>query len=361
MFRKEEHARAVIDTCLGRSGIWASSHRYRDQCWTRDFVIAGLPCLLLGNRSDYQAMVALHLHELAKRQKPNGQIPIMFLDNTSRWIMGKIIKSIRQRRMSFLLRAFLSKEGVGALSPWTRDSEFLFVVGILQYVAKTKDTQFLQQHRGNLEWAMAYVEDHLMKDGLVYGADWRDTRPDLHDKALLTNNCLLFQAYFLLDEEREAEALNQRINTQFWTGQYYRDYPTSNEFDTLGNALAILLAIAPSEQWESMFAKVEELNTPFGYKLNGVTLPTRSPAETAVMLKANQCGVIWPFVHHFMTLALIRGSKIDLAKEQFAKMDQLDGFFEWYDPLTGRGYGGKDQLWSAALYLIVLDALRKVG
>ena len=357
--RKEQEAQDIVRRCLGRKGIYASPYRYQDQCWTRDFVIAGLPYLLLGDRPDYQAVAGLHLHELAKRQKPNGQIPIMFLDNTSRWLRAKIAKSVRQRRISFLLRAFLSKEGVGALSPWTRDSEFLFAIGILQYVAKTHDVRFLQEHRRNINLAMAYAEGHLMKDGIVYGVDWRDTRPDLDDKALLTNNCLLFQAYSLLGNNKAAEDLKQRINNQFWAGQYYRDYPGTQEFDTLGNALAVLLDIAPREHWDLVFTKADELNTPFGYKLNGVTLPTKSPEETAVMLKTNQFGVIWPFIHYFMTRALIRGNNIGLARQQFDVMDQLEGFFEWYDPQTGNGYGSPDQLWSAALYLTTLSELKE--
>jgi GH15 family glucan-1,4-alpha-glucosidase len=40
-----------------------------------------------------------------------------------------------------------------------------------------------------------------------------------------------------------------------------------------------------------------------------------------------------------------------LAEEGFKKYTALDGFYEWYDPSTGKGYGAKDQLWSAALYL----------
>jgi hypothetical protein len=41
------------------------------------------------------------------------------------------------------------------------------------------------------------------------------------------------------------------------------------------------------------------------------------------------------------------------AAEQRAKLEALDGFYEWYDPATGAGYGAPLQGWSAALYLRV--------
>jgi len=185
-------AKSIVNKCVGRYGVWASPYRYKYQCWTRDFLIAAEDVLLNSGRYE---IVKIHLSQLAKRQGPKGQIPIMFLDNTVRWLVIKIRNSVREHRMSFLLKAFLSKEGVAGLSPWTRDSEFLFVIGVMKYVKKTQDHQFLVQHKRNLEKAIAYIEGNLMKNGLIYGVDWRDTRPDLADKFLLTNNCFLYQAY----------------------------------------------------------------------------------------------------------------------------------------------------------------------
>src|SRR3989344_1572156 len=173
---KVAEARDIIDQCIGKNGVWASTSRYKYQCWTRDFVIAVEDVLLNDGREE---IVRNHLRALAKRQKPNGQIPIMFLDDTPRWLWIKIKNSIRERRMSFLLRAYLSREGVGGLSTWTRDSELLFVLGVMKYLKKTNDQRFVLELAENLEKAFAYIESHLVVDGLVYGGDWRDTRPDL--------------------------------------------------------------------------------------------------------------------------------------------------------------------------------------
>lgn len=355
---KIQEAKAIVKSCIGSGGVWASPYRYKFQCWTRDFVIAIEDVLLDDNQP---IPVKTHLSQLAKRQKPNGQIPIMYLDNVPRWLWIKIRNSIRERRMSFLLKAFLSKGGIAALSPWTRDSEILFVLGVLKYANKTKDTELLARLQPNIQKALEYVEKTLMRNGLVHGADWRDTRPDLDDKCVLTNNCLLYQAYTMLGEREKAERLKANLNKKFWTGTYYRDYPGTDEWDTLGNALAIIFGVAPTEYAALIFERAEQFDTPFGYKLNSVTLPPKNSKEAELMKRINQYGVIWPFIHGFIILAALKAGNITLAKAQFEKWNKVKGFFEWYDPESGQGYGSNEQLWSAALYLRVTRAINMVS
>ncbi len=358
--KKLHHATSIIQTCIGPKGVWASPTRYKYQCWTRDFVIATESALLnLGK----PRVAITHLNELSKRQYEDGRIPIMFLDKPLWWLALKVWNSIKNRRVSFLLRQYFTKDGIGQLSPWTRDSELLYVLGVVQYACATGDTSLFRKHRKNIEKALRYVETHLMRDGLVFGGDWRDTRPDLDDKFLLTNNCLLYRAYALMGElgdrgkRGKARVLKELINDRFWVGSYYRDYVGVDDFDTLGNAFTILFDIASREQWASIIQGAEELDTPFGYKLNGVTLPPKSKEEEAVMLRTNQFGVVWPFIHGFMILAAKKASRDDIVTRQFKKWTELDGFYEFYDPTTGEGYGSVDQVWSAALYLRVAHAL----
>lgn len=281
----------------------------------------------------------------------------MYLDKPLRWLLLKTWHSITQWRMSFLLRQYFSKDGIGQLSPWTRDSEFLYALAVAHFARRTHDDAFLADHAAHIHAALGYVESSLMRGGLVFGGDWRDTRPDLTDKFLLTNNCLLYQTYTLLGEAKKADALKAAINERFWTGSYYRDYIGVDDFDTLGNALTIIFGVAPQDRWAPVIESAEALDTPFGYKLNKVTLPPKSKEETAVMLRTNQFGVIWPFIHGFMILAALKGARTDIAKRQFQKWSKLDGFYEFYDPTTGKGHGSADQVWSAALYLRAARAL----
>ncbi len=352
--KKLKQAERIIRACIGPKGVWASPARYKYQCWTRDFVIATEEALL---DSGEQEIVKIHLDELIKHQYIDGRIPIMFLDKPLRWLMLKIWHSIKSRRMSFLLRQYFSKDGIGQLSPWTRDSEFLYALGVARYARLTHDNDFLTEHSPHIKAALGYVELSLMKDGLIFGGDWRDTRPDLNDKFLLTNNCFLYQAYKLLGDTKKADTLRAIINERFWTGSYYRDYIGVDDFDTLGNALAILFDVAPQNYWASVIESAEVMDTPHGYKLDKVTLPPKSKEETEVMLRTNQFGVIWPFIHGFMILADLKANRVDIAKRQFQKWTKLDGFYEFYDPTTGKGHGSVDQVWSAALYLRVARVL----
>lgn len=355
---KIEEATKIIESSVGENGVWASPYRYKYQCWTRDFVIAIEDVLLEWGRTD---IIKKHLGNLAEKQDSDGRIPIMFLDRTLPWLFLKTWNSIRNRKLSFLLKNYFSKDGIGQLSPWTKDSEILFVLGIMKYFFKTGDKEFLTENKKRIDAALRYIENNLMKDGLVFGGDWRDTREDLDDKFLLTNNCFLFKAYLLMDETEKAERIKESINKNFWNGNYYRDYPGVEDFDTLGNALAILLDVAPVERYASILKSVESLNTPYGYKLNGVTLPAKSKDEMEIMLKTNQFGVIWPFIHGFMILAAIKAGAKEIAVRQFEKWNNLGGFFEFYDPQTGKGHGSSDQLWSATLYLRVASAIQKMS
>ena len=82
-----------------------------------------------------------------------------------------------------------------------------------------------------------------------------------------------------------------------------------------------------------------------------------SKEEAETMNRTPQHSIIWPFIHGFMILALVKEGKIDKAKEQFEKWNQLVGFHEFYDPKTGKGGGSRDQLWSACLYIRCFNAI----
>lgn len=355
-------AKQVLVGCMGKKGLWASPYRYKDQCWTRDFVYGGEEYLIGAGQVD---LAKRHIENLAARQLPDGRIPIMFLDNQPRWLLGKIGISIKNRRMSFLLRRYFSRDGIGWLSPWTRDSELLFALGVATYSKLTGDSDLLARYERQVDDAINYVKRSLMnRDGLVRGVDWRDTRPDLDDAYLLTNNCWLYRAFVFLEREEEAQALAEKIDERFWNGSHYRDYVGSSEprtgpdeFDTLGNALTILTGIATAERAESILHEAERLTSGFGYRLNIVTLPPKDKREADLMAWVNQVGVIWPFIHGYMTLAALEVGQRDLAERGLAQWSRLPGFYEWYDPETGEGHGSPDQMWSAALYIRVVAAL----
>ncbi len=352
-------ARELIESCVSPRGmgIWASRERYEHQLWTRDFVLAAAPALRLMGRED---VVSAHLLQLSRRQRPSGKIPILFLDSDLAFLRAKVERSIREGKMSFMLQRYLETGGVEDLSPWTRDSEFLFAIGMLEHLDTLAASSVRQDECAiPAARALVYVRKELMIDGLVRGADWRDTNTWLNDAALLSNNCLLYHALRLALRKRWAGKLKKLINDRFWTGSGYRDYLGVETADALGQALGILYDVIPKYRYPAVLRSFDELHTPRGYLANDCRPNPRTPAERKLLRlkRMKQSFVIWPFIHGYVILALLKMGKGELAERAFREYTALSGFWEYYDPKTGKGYGAKEQLWSAALYLRAAVAL----
>jgi hypothetical protein len=343
---KIEVAHAILRKCIGTKGVWADPSRYRFQCWTRDLVMAIMPALLdLGETE----IVKIHLENLSERQRPNGQIPILFLDRLRPFLLDKIKRSLQARKLSFMLRRFMSGQ-IWNLTPGTRDSEILYVIGMYEYANRTGDRSLVVRYASQIQSALNYIERNLLRDNLVIGCDWRDTMErELGNKSLLTNNSLMYHAYRLMGEMEKADQLRLRINEQFWTGSVYQDYPGNVRFDPLGGAFAVLYEVAPNERYASLVEGYRSVDTP-----NGVTIKCRHnpiSQEEKEVIERTDGVVVWPFVVGFTILALIKMGERQMAEDQFKKLLDLDGFREWYDPTTGKGYGAFEQLWSATLFL----------
>ncbi len=352
VYGKVRTATAILQRCIGTKGVWADPTRYRFQCWTRDFVIAIMPALI---ESGQKEIVKTHLNNLSKRQRSKGQIPILFLDQTRPFLFEKLKKSWRDKKLAFMLGRFL-KGQLWNLTPGTRDSEILYIIGMHEYANRTGDGTLLAKYASRITRALAYIEKNLIKDGLVLGCDWRDTMHlELGNKPLLTNNCLMYHAYRLMGERAKAEQLKKRINERFWTGNGYLDYPGSSRFDPLGGAFAILYDVAPKERYGSLAESFRSVDTAYGVTIQCRHNPT-SQEEKAVV-EITDGVVVWPFVVGFSILALLKIGERGMAEDQFRKLSGLKGFREWYDPATGKGYGALEQLWSATLFLRSRTAL----
>ncbi len=350
---KKTEAQEILERCVGRKGIWADPTRYAHQCWTRDMMLAIMPVLLAQKRF---ADVRNHLENLSKRQKPNGQIPILYLDGTFAWLASKLAKSIRTRKMSFMLKRFLAGE-LWNLTPGTRDSEIMYLLGMLTYAREANDWSLIDTYSEQISRALSYVETSLMHDGLILGADWRDTmHRELNDKALLTNNSILYHVYLQLNKVDEAVALRQRIDQRFWSGSQLMDYPGATRFDPLGAALAIIFDVVPPSRFPDVVAGFRSVDTQYGVSIKCRHNPTS--AEEASVIERTDGVVVWPFIVGFTVLALDAMGEAEFAQEQFAKLSALKGFREWYDPESGNGYGAHEQLWSATLYLRAQQSLQ---
>lgn len=355
IFVKLLHAYRVLQACIGERGVWADPERYRDTCWTRDFSMAIQPALL---SSGMQGVARRHLESLCLAQRANGQIPILFLDNEERWIAMKREEASRQGRKPFMLRRYEEEGGsLWNLTPGTRDSEIHFLIAMCEYVRETRDRSLIDQYPSVMRAALRYVENTLMRDGLICGADWRDTmHRELEQTPLLTNNCLLYRLYSLGWFTDQAQRLQQRIKQVFLRYGTYIDYPDApRHFDPLGASFAVLYDIAPPLMYEGLKHSFRQVDTPFGVTIRCRHNPHTS--EEIAVIDRTDGVVVWPFVVGFTILAAIKMGWMEFAGEQFEKFTRLDGLCEWYDPATGAGHGAKEQLWSATLYMRVYRAL----
>lgn len=343
---KATEALRILRSCLSKgNGIFASPDRYLYQCWTRDVALAVAPLLLsLGETN----IVRTHLENLSERQRPNGQIPILFLSDEVAWREKKVAE---RGENSFMVSRYDSGE-LWNLTPGTKDSEILYVIAMYEYAQATGDYSLLEHYSDTVRHAMTYVEEHNLNTvGLTVGADWRDTMEVyLSDRALLTNNVLLVRAYDLMGEERKAKAQRERVREYFWRNGNCVDYiPDGDRPDPLGIALAVLYDVFPEESGERVRELLHSVDTDYGVTIKCIHNPY---AEGEVeVFKRTEGEVIWPFVVGFSVMALKKLGYNHEARALFKKLHDLDGFYEWYDPTDGRGWGAKEQLWSATLYL----------
>jgi hypothetical protein len=302
--------------------------------------------------------VRAHLANLSRGIRRDGKVPILFLDGIgahARFVWDKARKSIRDRRPSFMLRRYVAGE-LENLTPGTRDSEilYLFAMGAM---AK-RDPEFVRPFERHIEATLEYVRRHILKrDGLATGADWRDTmEKELSGKALLTNNALLYAALRGLGRSDDATRLLAAIRQTHFRPDRIVDYPGVERFDPLGGALAVLHDVATTADYPLLSTLFQSVDSPTGFTIKCRHNPIS--AEERRVIEETDGVVTWPFVVGFAVLALLKMNETSFAIRQLKKMESLHGFYEYYDPRTGKGYGEPEQLWSATMYLRALDAAR---
>lgn len=333
--------------CFGEKGVWADPTRYAEQCWTRDFSMAIQPLLLaLGERE----IARTHLNSLRDLQRPNGQIPILFLDNEERWLKIKEEKSAANGRESFMLRRYREGE-LWNLTPGTTDSELHYLLAVFDHFPGGDwSKEYMSEFHPSVLRAYDYVEKNLIKDGLFVGCDWRDTMQEHYcTTPLLVNNCLWYRVCRKANELDKAERLKKKINKSFAFEGALTDFPGASRFDPLGLAFAVLNEVVDPESYPAILRAFESVDSPCGMTIKCRHNPL--DADEARVIEETDGEVAWPFVVGFVILALIKMDQYGAARAQLDKLTALEGFREYYDPRTGKGYGAAEQLWSAVLYL----------
>ncbi len=345
-------AKDLLMKACGRLGIWAGLGRYANQYWTRDLSYS-LGYFLLFNGK--QELLKKHISQLIKRQKRNGQIPILFIENRFRFFFNKAVKSLTDRKISFMLKRFLQGK-LWNLTPGTKDSEVNYLSLIFRYATLTGDHDFIGTNFSAISKALLYVESNLLNsDGLVLGGDWRDTmQKELEQKPVLINNVLYW--YVLSKMGRTLKSENLKQNIRLLVNDEIGRSGTSY-FDPLGVAFAVIYNLIDESQFVEITNAFKKSSCEYGIIATCPHNPL-SQEEAQVILRTGG-SVVWPFISAYTIIALFKMGSTVFANEQFKILSQLDGFYEWYDPTTGKGYGEKYQLWGASMFMIAEDCIKK--
>ncbi len=341
---RAEHALKVVEKCRTSDGFRASAHLY-PELWLRDLVFSEEVLLGLG----HAPTVRRHFESFLRYQRDDGQLPTVI---TSGW------RRVLNQRFHF----------------WTSDTEILFLIGAMKYVRYSGDKGFLDAHHGQLVRCRSFVMSRRNQSGLIPGGDWRDAVPNFRNRCLLSNQVLLVDMYTLLGLKEEAEAAKQKVREVFLSpgqecfansvlvsdGSFLRD----SYVDCFGSSLAILNGTAQGRTASSVAGFLRDVRSPYGFRNmfpplevdraaafkspDGMNAFARNGAFLRNRKNRYQNSAVWPFVEARIASAF---RMLGMENESRCASDMIagrPGFFEWYSPLTGRGEGSRDQLWTAA-------------
>lgn len=393
---KLDRAANLLARSAGNGGIYAGAgSRYENQFWTRDFALALSPAISALQRLGYSDGYGYlfdarydHLENLLRRQGISGAIPILFADDLQELVVKKIGRceyknGILDTKKTFVLKRIFdgmlgnsqefpeftnwpddNERGLYRLTPGTTDSELLFTrIALTNWSGEL----FVGSKKLNgIVKAIYYLERLYVRDGLHHGGDWRDTMEVFFkDRPLLSNNSVLYGVYIALGEYKKAKALKNAIARVLYKDGTYLDYPDATRFDPFGASLAVLHGVASPDQYPAILEGFRLVDSECGVTIQCKHNPYQ-PGEAETIERTDGV-VVWPFVVGYTILACLHMEKYSkvggrrLAMDQFEKLHAQDGFAEYYDPADGSKWGEYAQGWSAALYVMAVEALHRTG
>lgn len=343
---KLEDALAVVKDCR-ENGFYASSDVYKYEYWTRDLAFC-LPVLL---NYGFEKDVKIQISEVFGRQKRSGSFPVFYATDKAAWFKNLIMSGrIKPKRNHLFGIGLIFNSLLNSV-----DSTMAQIISMYNYERITGKNEYTGNYRKNILKAFDYI-DGRMDHGFVVGNDWRDLMPELRDKKLLSNQCLLYRAYQLAGMKERAQRLKSGINSEFWNGRYYVSSIGSNNMDVFGQALAVLFGIAGREKYGRIKESILSASTPYG--IRNMVFYDDTPIDRLRVESCDQYGTIWPFVSYSAVSALLRMGFGKTAEDEFKKLERLEGFHEFYT-VEGKPAGSKEQLWSACSYVSAYNELEQ--
>ena len=360
--------------------------------WARDGSIAIIGTLPLIQDADVKTCQKKTFDTLLSHMTPSGQIPTNV--------------GIDHARPDY--------SGVGGIT--SIDSMLWVVIAFYQYVAATKDIEFLRKHIDALQKAVTWLSAHDgNNDALLEipeAGDWTDlfgrSYNVLYDEVLWfrANNCFGRLLELLGDDQRAgdylrwAHVIKREIVNTFWPStkgnaedrfdfadqqfslgdtRYLLAQITPFDFswrcDVYANILAFLFDVIDTDKATQAFRFMwgSGINEPFPvanlypvvsegdkdwrryYTVNLLNLPNHY-----------HNGGIWPFIGAMWVRFLHKLGLTDLALQELYRVARLNHqgisgeweFTEWEHGRTGRPMGKSYQAWSASEFILTCHTLK---
>ena len=96
------------------------------------------------------------------------------------------------------------------------------------------------------------------------------------------------------------------------------------------------------------------------YTNYGVSFPSWDPCDSNFDNKRYWRGPVWCIINFLLLIGFKDQNEIELSnkiKKNTINLIEKYGFFEYYDPYSGKGYGGDNFSWTAAVYLVLKNEL----
>jgi glycogen debranching enzyme len=352
----------------------AAEERHYTRVFGRDTGICALGMCLSGDASLLQGAVN-GLHTLARHQADNGQIP-KFVDtekaDSDFWYLGCIDAT---------LWWLIAVEFVNKHAPEQRLAQRLQenIARALTWLSCQEHPRlFLLQQNEASDWAdiMPRSGFVLYTNALWYHVKQRYQLPHASETKYHFNH--LFYPYsrdtpdyrrlrlltdYILNKSQDNGLYLSFVNFSFW----------GEEGDVLGNLLAILFGLADPVPAQHILQALDLAQIDAPYPVRATVRPIRQDDRLwrEYMHRHQQNlehqyhnGGSWPFIGGFWvaTLAAL-GEKTRAAQalERLAHVNSLNHwqFNEWFHGETGEPRGMPGQSWSAAMFLLAQQSLKK--
>ncbi|MEP0263634.1 glycoside hydrolase 100 family protein [Dokdonia sp.] len=378
-----QHSIELLKKVATERGFLASANdiaNYR-RVWARDGVICGLAGLLDGDKTLVEAMKNTLL-TLASHQHERGMIPsnVHFDGNVPSVSFGGLAGRV--------------------------DTVAWFIIGVCQYVYKTKDQDFFEQLKPAMMKGFEIQQSWEYNDGdLMYvprSGNWADEYPTqgfiLYDQLL---RIWALRCYLHFEKEETLEAKEKAITakvianykktegsknhyhpkaysalkmTSYWVASLEpAGYQT--QFDSFANSLSLLLKIGTTTDQKELVAYTENIRSTLNLQLMPAFWPVIKEGDPDWQWLTNNCkyefrnypyefhnGGTWQMVNGFYGIGLVYADEIEKAKEVLAQIDTLNqkenwSFYENFNSKTGESNGVPFCAWSAAGSILLKQTL----